>query len=313
MGKIKPLYEGVRLLCVITTDNHIDAKHSVSPGIPLWFNGKALKDSQQSKAPVDVFLTIGDTTSRGSVENWELVKGLFAKYRPAKQVLLTVGNHDLWADGGFEEALKNYLDYSNLICGTDHEKTWFSHTVNGYKLIFLGNTTDAGCEAHLGREQIEWLKAELDAAEGRPAFVFCHQSLNRKHGLPVTWDASGKSEDPLDGGLGEESDEVEAILKAHKNVFYFSGHSHMGIGGENCLKENGYSSFENDGGVELVNLPSMACGNHHGEDKSTGVGCVLEVYDDRVVLRPRNFAKRAYNSKIMIRDGKPYLEKMLDR
>jgi hypothetical protein len=39
-----------------------------------------------------------------------------------------------------------------------------------------------------------------------------------------------------------------------------------------------------------------------------GIGVIIEVYADRVVLRPHNFAHRAMNRKVMIRDGKPYLE-----
>ena len=182
MGKISPLYQDVKLVIAVTSDNHIDVRHP-APKVLMWFLTQSLKDCERSLRPVDVYLTIGDTTSRGSHENWRLAEKCFEKCRPAKQVLLTVGNHDLWNDEGFEAALRNYLDYSNRICGTAHDKTWFSHTVNGYRLIFLGNTQDAGCEAHLGTEQLDWLRLELDEAGGRPAFVFCHQSLNGRHGL----------------------------------------------------------------------------------------------------------------------------------
>lgn len=307
MGKISPLYRNAKLLIAVTSDNHIDIKHPV-PKVPMWFLTQSLKDCARSLRPVDVYLTVGDTTSRGSKENWELAKRCFDRCRPAKQIFLTVGNHDLWHDDGFEEAKKNYLDYSNRICGTDHTQTWFSHTVNGYKLIFLGNMQDAGCEAHLGEAQLAWLQKELDEAGGRPAFVFCHQSLNGRHGLPRTWDREESATDPMEGGIGTESDAVAEILKAHKNVFYFSGHSHMGLCGEARKQAEGYASFEQEDGVTLVNLPSLACGNHHGDDRSMGIGALIEVYEDRVVIRPRNFARRTMNRSVTIKDGKPYWE-----
>ena len=307
MGKPAPLYNNAKLTIAVTSDNHIDIKHPM-PKVPMWFLIQSLKDCEKSLRPVDVYLTVGDTTSRGSKENWELVNKCFAGRRPAKNVFLTVGNHDLWHDDGYAAAERNYLDYSNRICGTDHGKTWFRHTVNGYRLIFLGNTTDAGCEAHLGREQLDWLQKELDEADGSPAFVFCHQSLNGRHGLPRTWDKEESATDPLEGGIGTESDEVERILKAHRNVFYFSGHSHMGLCGEERKKAEGYASFEQEDGVTLVNLPSLACGNHHGDDRSMGVGVIVEVYADKVVIRPRNFAKHTMNRKVAIKDGKPYWE-----
>ena len=307
MGKITPLHRDVKLLCCVTSDNHIDCKHPV-PAVPMWYLTQSLKDAQNAAHTVDAYITVGDTTSRGSEANWLLTEKCFRKAAPAKQVFLTVGNHDLWADGGFEEAKENYLRHSNGICKTAHTETWFSHTVNGYKLIFLGNTCDAGCEAHLGDAQLEWLSAELDAANGAPAFVFCHQSLNGRHGLPRTWDRNETATDPMEGGIGTESDAVAAILKAHKNVFYFSGHSHMGLCGEARFKAEGYSSFEEEDGVTLVNLPSLACGNHHGDDRSMGIGVVIEAYEHSVAIRPRNFARHTMNRKVTVKNGKPYFE-----
>ena len=307
MAKIRPLYNNVKLFCAVTSDNHIDCKHPV-PAVPMWYLTQSLKDAQHSAYPMDVYLTVGDTTSHGSEENWRSAEKCFRKAVPAKHIYLTVGNHDLWSDDGFEAAKDAYLRHSNAICKTEHTQTWFSHTVNGYKLIFLGNTRDAGCEAHLGEDQLKWLAAELDEAKGRPAFVFCHQSLNGRHGLPRTWDREESATDPMEGGIGEESDAVASILKAHKNVFYFSGHSHMGLCGEARYKAEGYASFETEDGVTLVNLPSLACGNHHGDDRSMGVGVLIEVYEHSVIIRPRNFARHTMNRKVPIADGKPYLE-----
>ena len=308
MGKIKPLSDDIRLMLVITSDNHIDVKNA--GGLyPMMQTRLSLKDSAASAVPADAYITVGDTTSRGSSVNWTLTELAFRGVSPAKNIYLTVGNHDLWNDDGFDAAFSNYIEYSNRICGTEHDKTYFSHVVNGYRLIFLGNMSAAGCEAHLGGEQLEWLSSELDLADNKPAFVFCHQSLNGRHGLPMTWDRSGKSTDPMKGGIGEESDMVAAILKAHRNVFYFSGHSHMGLGGELCLKNEGYCSIYEEEGVTLINLPSLANGNHHGEDRSQGVGVVVEAYDDMIALRPRNFAKRKWNTKVDMQDGRGYYTK----
>ena len=307
MSKITPLHQNVKLLLAVTSDNHIDHKHPI-PALPVYWLTQSLKDAEKSAHPVDAYITVGDTTSRGSEKNWQMARRCFQKTRPAKHIFLTVGNHDLWGDDDFEAVKARYLRYSNEICKTNHTNTWFSHVVNGYKLVFLGNTADAGCEAHLGEEQLAWLNAELDAAAGKPAFVFCHQSLNGRHGLPRTWDRNETATDPMEGGIGTESDAVAAILKAHKNVFYFSGHSHMGLCGEARKKAENYASFEEEDGVQLINLPSLACGNHHGDDRSMGIGVIVEAYADRVVIRPRNFAHRSMNRKVLIRDGKPYLE-----
>ena len=310
MGRMRPLYDGIKLLLVITSDNHIDIRNS--GGLyPMLQTRLSLTDSAAAAVRPDAYITVGDTTSRGQDTNWKLVEKTFGGVSPAERIFLTAGNHDMWHDDGFEAASANYLEYTNRICGTAHDKTYFSHEVNGYSLIFLGDTRDAGDDTHLGDEQLDWLGAELDLAGDGPSFVFCHQSLNGRHGLPMTWDRSSKDIGYMTGGIGEESDRVAAILKSHKNVFYFSGHSHMGLGGERCLREQGYCSVYEEEGVTLTNLPSLSCGNHHGEDRSQGIGMVVEVYDGRVLIRPRNFARRRWNTKVDMQAGKGYYEKKL--
>lgn len=315
MAKMKPLYDNIKLNCTIVSDTHIDEKHPM-PWLPKWRLKQALRDAKNSTATVDAFLTVGDTTSRGSDNNWKMVKDCFDKVpNAANKIILPIGNHDGWNDDGFDAAIKNYKKYYEIICKDKREKPYFSYVINGYYMIFLGTDSDSGCEASLSDEQMAWFSSEMEKAgkSGKPIFVFCHQSLNQKHGLPVTWDKSGKYDTLAEGGIGERSEEIEKTLKSYKNVYYFSGHSHMGIGGENCFKENGYASFEKEGELNLINLPSLACGNHHGEDKSFCVGLQLEVYDDKVVIRPRSFKKHNWLTTVSIKNGKPYLEEKISK
>lgn len=310
MNRISPLYDSIKLNCTIVSDTHIDEKHPF-PWLPKWRLRQALGDAKHSTAPVDVFLTVGDTTSRGSTPNWEMTVECFKRVPyAAKKIILPIGNHDGWHDDGFDAAKKNYLKYYQLICGDKIENTYFSHIINGYHMIFLGTDEDSGCDAAISDGQIEWFKSEMEKAgkSGKPIFVFCHQSLNQRHGLPRTWDRDEDWENLSDGGIGERSEEIEAILKSQKNVFYFSGHSHMGIAGEELFRKEGYASFEEDGDLTLINLPSLACGNHHGEDKAFCVGMQLEVYDDKVIIRPRSHKLREW-LKVRIKDNKPYFSK----
>lgn len=309
MSRINPLYNGIKLNCTIVSDTHIDIKHPM-PWLPKWRLKQTLKEAERSLVPVDAYITVGDTTSRGSTENWELAKECFSAFKPAKHILLCIGNHDGWNDDDFGAAEKNFYKYTEEITGRKLSATYFSEVINGYHLIFIGSDSDAGCEAQISDAQMEWFRDEMEKAgnSGKPIFVFCHQSLNQKHGLPRTWDRIEKPDRaPDEGGIGARSEEVEAILKSYKNVFFFSGHSHMGFGGEDLYKKEGYCSFENDEGTELINLPSLACGNHHGEIREMALGLQLEVYEDKVVLRPRSYKKHKWLS-MNVRNGKPYLE-----
>ena len=310
MIKIKPLHNNIKLCCVICSDTHIDIEHPYK-WMPKMRLKNCLKDSQKSENEIDAFIINGDTTSHSVSENWDMAVECFEKIEnPAKQVILAVGNHDCWSDTTFEEARDTYFRYYEKICGKRIEKTYFSYCLNGYKFIFLGNESASGCGAVISDEQIEWFKKEIEegSQKNKPVFVFCHQSLNQKHGLPYTWDKEKKDYPPEEGGIGEKSEEIEQIMKSYKNIFYFSGHSHMGFLGEKSLKENGYSSIYEENGLTLINTPSVSCGNHDGEYNRFACGIVLEVYDDKVVIRPRDFKKRKFIN-IKIKDSKPYFEK----
>lgn len=314
MVKMKPLYDGIKLNCTIVSDTHIDEKHPM-PWLPKFNLCRALKDAKKSAVPVDAFLTVGDTTSRGSEANWAMTVDCFNKVPDcAKNIILTIGNHDCWHDNGFDSAISNYYKNYETICGRKIDKPYFSYILNGYHFIFLGNDCDSGCEASIGEEQKKWFENEMEKANesGNPIFVFCHQSLNQKHGLPRTWDKDENAENLWDGGLGDDSDAVEAILKKYKNVYYFSGHSHMGLAGEKMKASDGYSTFEKEGDLRLINLPSLSCGNHHGEKNDTCLSIQLEIYADKVVMRPRSILKRSWFTSVAIKDGKPYFEDKID-
>ncbi|MCQ2485087.1 MAG: metallophosphoesterase [Clostridia bacterium] len=314
MSRIKPLYDGIKLNAAITSDNHIDINAKDNKRRIKTIQ-KTLKDVQNSEYPVDAYITVGDTTSRGITENWEIVKECFKGFKPAKKIIFTIGNHDSWDKGGYKgysNSIGNFYKYSKEICSNEIDKPYFSREINGYHFIFLGSTEvpfDEDCAA-LGDEQIGWLKTKLDEAQKskKPIFVFCHQSINNNHGLPRTWDDHEQDWAPEIGGIGGESDKVKEIIVNYQNVYYFSGHSHMGLNGEKSLKANGYASFEEHDGVNYINLPCLTRFNHHGENEKIGWGIILEVYDNKVVIRPRNFAKKKMNRKIIIKDGKPYLE-----
>lgn len=310
MSRMKTLYDNPIFTAAVVSDTHVDIKNPFK-WFPMLMLKFALRDAQKSVRPLDCFISCGDTTSRGHEQNWDIAKECFDKYEnPAENIILTIGNHDGWNDKAFAEAKRVYLEYFEKICKKKQDRTYFSYDINGCKLIFLGNEDNSGCDAQISDEQIEWLKAELENADkSKPILVFCHQSFNQKHGLPATWEKEIKDWPINEGGIGERSDEIEHILKSYKNVYYFSGHVHMGFSGENSYKNKGYSSFEEDGSLTRINIPSLSAGNHHGENNSCCTGLIIEIYENKIVLRPRNFRKRRFIKSFPIRNGKPYYEK----
>ena len=311
MDIMTPMDNGICLNVTVISDTHIDVKHP-RPALPVGRLADVLTDIREAND--DALVIVGDTTSHGVDANWSLFRATVEKTGcPAKQFLIAIGNHDTWDDGD-DSAIPRYLRYTAEVTGLKHEKPYFAEYVNGYPFLFLGSERDAGCAAYISEEQLLWFASEMEtaAAVGKPVFVFCHQSLNQKHGLPVTWDADeDPNAAPWDGGVGDASDRIEQILKRYPNVFYFSGHSHMGLAGEGMKAARGYASIEREGSLTLVNLPSLACGNHHGERNDMGVGVQIEAYPDRVLLRVRRHSDRVWNTEVSVDGGKPFFEQLL--
>ena len=177
--------------------------------------GFALQDMQEADHRLDALVLAGDLTDHGHIEEWEMLREAFSKYDPADRILLAQGNHDTWTeDEGYNLAEKYFREYAEKIGGSYIEHEYYSTIVKGYTFIFLASQTDHTA-AYFSDAQLDWLRLEMSQAaeRGGPIFVVSHWPLNRTHGLPVTWGDDEMQSD--DGGMGEQSAEVEAILKEY--------------------------------------------------------------------------------------------------
>ena len=271
------------LRVAVISDLHIDRRHWRARRLE-----RALARMERSEHIPDLLIVPGDITDNGEEGSWQCAARSFAKYRPAGLVLFAIGNHD--TDGG-ETGQRNFIQYTNKICGLRLEKPYYSRAVNGIPFLFLGSEGSA-LDAVLSEEQIAWFENEAAAAAetGKPVFVICHQSFNGTHGLPYTWNRDHSATDPMEGGIGVKNDRIRAILSQYRNVFYISGHIHEGL----CRgkSENGYtwSTVEDLNGIRLINAPCFMFPNHDG-DPMPGKGYMLEIFDDRVILLGRDFLR----------------------
>lgn len=248
-----------------------------------------LYDMENSAYPLDAIVAAGDLTDHGYDEQWANLEKTFAKYTPAKNIILAQGNHDTWTeDEGYDKAKDLFIEYNSKIAGREIEHEYYSTKINGYTFIVLASEEDSTA-AYMSDDQLKWLAAEMEKAaqDDLPIFVVCHWPINESHGLPETW---GDDEpEPDDGGIGDQSDEVEAILKKYDNVFMITGHVHSGFTNESQVDTYGYASVESDGSFHSINLPSYMYMTIRGRI-SNGTGFNFEVYEDRVDIRARSYS-----------------------
>ncbi len=255
-----------------------------------------LYDMANAKVQPDALIIAGDMTDHGRSAQYELLAEAFAAYTPAKNIIMAMGNHDTWNDetdneNEFPESERMFIKYNKEIAGRDINKVYYSTQVNGYTFIVMSSEYDH-TDAYISAEQLAWLDSELEAAakNEKPVFVVSHWPFNQTHGLPLTWLDNPIVEDkdglaPNDGGFGEQSDAVEAILKKYKNVFLISGHLHSGLAKNSTF---GYSSVEKKGNINTVNLPCYMYLTIKGR-VANGTGFQFEVYEDEVLIRGRSF------------------------
>ena len=116
-----------------------------------------------------------------------------------------------------------------------------------------------GLEA-ISDEQLNWLKGVLDKAqaENAPILVFNH------HPIYLVRDRDYR--------------EIAWLLQKYDNLVYFHGHYH------NQLTTDSFYEWH---GVDCINVPRAT----ENSDYDPGSGLVVEVYEDEIVVRSRDFIK----------------------
>ena len=244
------------------------------------------EDLANASEGVDALLLAGDIAENGLACEYEYIAEKLANAN-VNGAIFAIGNHDTRLRS-YKQVVNRFTAFTNELnqaYGSDFTTDSLNYTydVNGYKFIILGTDKAEFEESYISPEQLSWLDSELASAtaNGKPAFVVCHQSLKDTHGLPDTWN----SPDDRAGTIGEQSDEIKAILNKYENVIMISGHLHTGIGQYTYQKIDNFHS---------INLPSTTIVNKDGDYNNAGIGFMIEAYDNHVLFRARDFAQGKY-------------------
>ncbi len=283
-AETKPLREDCRLNFAAISDIHMTEETARRDMLRF-----GLQDMQDFENQLDALVLSGDLTDHGEEAEWEMLKEAFLPYSPAKNLIMAQGNHDTWTeDDKYDLARTHFIRYNKEIAGREIENEYYSTKINGYTFIVMASETDR-VAAYISDKQLEWLANEMEKAseDGLPIFVISHWPINQSHGLPETWGEDDM--EPDDGGFGDQSAQVEEILKKYDNVFLISGHIHSGFANDKQTGIYGYASVESDGSFHSVNLPGYMYLTMRGRI-ANGTGFTFEVYDDSVEIRARSFS-----------------------
>lgn len=235
-----------------------------------------MQDLKNSVSDFDALIGVGDITENATLADYSLIKaelaGLDTRY------ILASGNHDIRVRL-YKQSLNAFSNFANTLNGDEAMNSYhYSERIGDYKVIVLGSDKTKLEQAYISSEQLSWLDAEIEAENGKPTFVILHQPLKDTHNEMNAFGSITKA----GGHVGEQSSDIQNILAKYKNVFLITGHLHSGFGPD---------SYNNVDGIHCVNVPSAAIVNKDGTYNNAGTGYIMEVYEDEVVFRARNFAE----------------------
>ncbi|MBQ7862244.1 MAG: metallophosphoesterase [Clostridia bacterium] len=266
--------ENLRLSFAMIADTHLPNRESASANLNNFF-----LDAEKSGAEYDAMLMAGDIADWGFNSEYDRVFDVMDKQTAVPKIFLTMGNHDVRVF--FKNSRNRVMERVDRYLGIETKgKTYYSYDIKGYTFIVICTERRLLEKASLTKEQIDFLDKELARAtkDGKPVFVMCHQAFKNTHGLPEVWKT---------GDMGEESDEVRAVMEKYKNVFFINGHLHGGI------FEKTLEVLKEENNVYSLSVPGYRKENNFGI-KDCGTGYYAEVYDDRVVFTARKFISGEY-------------------
>ena len=249
-----------RLCVTVLSDVHIEGNN-----IPRYnVFGRILRDVKNNEFGNDAVVFLGDNTMNGQNIESMLFYGAVRKTKIADNVFTVCGNHDVGnGNGDYNELRERYLNYNNAFLKKELDKPYYYEIVNGYYFIMLAPEDLCVSEFPISDDQLKFLDETLSVAtaDGKPAFVCAHH--------PYYY---------------VDDDVIEDILVKYENVFYVSGHTHFP-----CCE--GWT-FNQDDGINEINLPRCTELDYETDREiceDTGYGVQLEIYENEVIGRVRNF------------------------
>lgn len=288
-----PVIDNAEEDCLMTvelmSDTHIEEKEAFRQ----MFMISAFTNIKYAKADIDAVVVAGDITNYADEPSLAKYYDIISKYSTVP-VITAAGNHDIGHVGdrdvndiSREEAKANFIRYNNRYLGTDFTEIYYSYEVNGYKFIVIGDDVIDGGHwdaMDISEEQMAFLDRELASAEGAPVFVVCHWAVDGKNGQEIVYP---------DGEIELENNDIKTVMEKYENVFYISGHIHGGIKSTWAADICEFANVEQENGVTYVSLPTYGIVNSFGYP-FWGTGMQMEVYEDQVIFRPRNFITNAW-------------------
>jgi glucan-binding YG repeat protein len=251
---------------------------------------RALRDLNSSAPDYDAIAVVGDMTEYGIVEEYQAFNSIFQenKLRSAEEFMV-MGNHEYFEKYYHKESTVSDEELqSRFASSLNVPGIYYDKWINGYHFIALSGEKSAHTmlaessmpgdidSAFISDTQYEWLEETLalDADEDKPIFLFLHQPLENTVYGSIRWNAGLKDTRLID------------LLRNYPQVILFSGHSHYILNHPKSIYQDGFT---------MVNTSSISYTWYEGgRIPDLSQGYVIEVFDDRVEFKAREFSSQTW-------------------
>lgn len=240
---------------------------------------------------------------------WVSELKLFKQYNSTyfnKPVYAVTGNHDANPNGYYVQVNNSNKDTEGLninIIADGYDGSKSAETVykelTGQDLnyvvergddVFIYSSMYYWYYAKFNRvEDAEWLETQLEKYSDKRVFLFFHLPLKD------TLEFTGGNQSSFYGTPnGFQSNYLmDQLVKKYKNVIWFSGHTHYDIALESTYGEDVYM-YQSGDSMTMIHTPSCSHtripnGNSYSNVHNGSQGYLVDVYDDKIVVKGINF------------------------
>lgn len=229
---------------------------------------------------VDVAFTCicGDLTDDGSAEQLTQYKAIVDGYSADTPVYAISGNHEAYSGGVTTDKIQPYTG----------QPLYYSFTQDDDVFIMCGLYAWAN-DYIFADSELQWIYETLEENRNKRCFVFFHV---------FPWGGSGNAGELYGFDLfkGTQGEVFQSLLRHYKNTIFFHGHSHLKFYLQEVDPKANYSEVL---GYRSVHIPSLAVpkdieGSSLVTVYADSEGYVVDVYEDCIMLRGRDFVKEKF-------------------
>ncbi|MDF2881758.1 MAG: purple acid phosphatase/fibronectin domain protein [Clostridiaceae bacterium] len=288
-------------LCFVMSPKHVYAEDNTRPilQIPVISDIhiqnqcqkdrliKALNDYKIIAPNYNVMVFVGDITDHGYSSEYDNFMNIINNnVQQNAEKVIVMGNHE------YNEVWYKGIVQSDIYINRFKEKTkmpnvYYDKWIAGYHFITLGADDlnyNSAADGRISDKEYSWLEIILavNANANKPIFVFLHQ--------PIPYTVYGSQH----WGGNFTDGKLFNILKKYPQVILFTGHSHALLDYPRTVYQNGFN---------MVNTGSVAYTCYDGgkgpEEYSQGL--LVNVYNDRVEIKSREFSTGTYIKTFVIK------------